>query len=172
MKRLTLLLIIVLFSNFTFSQKKETNDEKEIKQILNVFMESIVKKDSIRFYNLFHSEPIVWIGVFKDRTQESRLKKDSLQKNYFASTYQEFYRIISDSGTYEEKFYNVDINEDGSIGAVTFDYSFWKDKIKKNWGKESWGLVKINGKWKITSVLFSLEYEKIKPEPQKEKTIN
>ncbi|WP_185963148.1 hypothetical protein [Flavobacterium gawalongense] len=168
MKKLTLFLALLLLSNFAFSQNKETTDKKEIKQILNSFMACIVKKDSIKFYNLFHNEPIVWIGVIKDKTQEDVLKKDSTKKNYFESTYQKFYSFISDTGTDEEKFYNIDINEDGSIASVTFDYSFWKNKIKKNWGKESWGLVKINGKWKITSVLFSLESEKINPEPKRE----
>lgn len=164
MKKLILFLTIVLLSTFAFSQNKETTDQKEIKQILNSFMTCIVKKDSVQFYALFHNDPIVWIGVIKNKTHDVMLKKDPTRKNYFESTYQEFYRLISEIGTDEEKFYNIAINEDGSIAAVTFDYSFWKNKIKANWGKESWGLVKINGKWKITSVLFSLESEKINPE--------
>jgi hypothetical protein len=172
MKKVTLALTLILLSNFAFSQNKETIDKKEIKQILNSFMECIVKKDSIKFYKLFHSEPVVWIGVIKDKTQEVVLKKDSTKNNYFESTYQKFYGFISDTGTDEEKFYNIAINEDGSIASVTFDYSFWKSKIKTNWGTESWGLVKINGQWKITSVLFSLESEKINPEPQRENNKN
>lgn len=168
MKKITLLFTALLLSNLSFSQKKATNDPKEINQIINTFMSCIIKKDSIQFYNLFHNDPIVWIGVIKNKTHEVMLKKDSTRKNYFESTYQEFYRLISDTGTDEEKFYNITINEDGCIAAVTFDYSFWKSKIKRNWGKESWGLVKINGKWKITSVLFSLESEKINPEPNRE----
>ncbi|WP_240723513.1 hypothetical protein [Flavobacterium sp. GT3P67] len=95
------------------------------------------------------------------------LKKEPTRKNYFESTYKEFYRLLSDAS--EEKFYNIDIKEDGSIAAVTFDYSFWKSKIKANWGTESWGLIKVNGNWKITTVLFSLESEKINPEPIKGK---
>jgi hypothetical protein len=38
---------------------------------------------------------------------------------------------------------------------------------KENWGKESWGLVKIKNQWKITSVIFSMDYEKINPEPKR-----
>ncbi|SHN15795.1 nuclear transport factor 2 family protein [Flavobacterium xinjiangense] len=163
MKRLTVFLILLLISNLTFGQNKETTDKKEIKQILNSFMDCIVKKDSIKFYTLFHNDPIVWIGVIKKTTHEVMLKKEPTRKNYFESTYKEFYRLLSDAS--EEKFYNIDIKEDGSIAAVTFDYSFWKNKIKANWGAESWGLIKVNGNWKITSVLFSLESEKINPEP-------
>ncbi|TDE47900.1 hypothetical protein E0H99_17115 [Flavobacterium sp. GT3P67] len=159
--------MLLLISNLTFGQNKETTDKKEIKQILNSFIDCIVKKDSIKFYTLFHNDPIVWIGVIKKTTHEVMLKKEPTRKNYFESTYKEFYRLLSDAS--EEKFYNIDIKEDGSIAAVTFDYSFWKSKIKANWGTESWGLIKVNGNWKITTVLFSLESEKINPEPIKGK---
>ena len=168
MKKRIFLLIIVLLSTVAFSQNKGITDQKELKQIMNSFMTCIVKKDSTQFYALFHNDPIVWIGVIKNTTHATMLKKDPRQKNYFESTYKEFYRLISNIGTDEEKFYNITINEDGCIAAVTFDYSFWKNKLKANWGKESWGLVKINGTWKITSVLFSLESEKINPEPFRE----
>ena len=167
MKKLTVFLILLLISNLTFGQNKETTDKKEIKQILNSFMDCIIKKDSIKFYTLFHNDPIVWIGVIKKTTHEVMLKKEPTRKNYFESSYKKFYRLLSDAS--EEKFYNIDIKEDGSIAAVTFDYSFWKSKIKANWGTESWGLVKVNGNWKITSVLFSLESEKINPEPMRAK---
>jgi major membrane immunogen (membrane-anchored lipoprotein) len=171
LKKRTIITIvtIILLSNITFCQTKESTDKIEIKQIVDSFMSCIIKKDSIKFYSLFHNDPIVWIGVIKNKTHEQMLKKDSARKNYFESTYQEFYRLISDTGTDEEKFYNITINEDGCIAAVTFDYSFWKNQIKSNWGKESWGLIKIQGKWKITSVLFSLESEKINHEPNSKK---
>ena len=167
MKRLTLILTSLFEVNFVFSQKNESTDKKEIKKILETFMGCLIKKDSTTFYNLFHNEPTAWVGVFKEKTQQDRLKKDSTRNNYFESTYKRFYRSISDMGADEEKFYNIDINTDGSISSVTFDYSFWENKKKINWGKESWGLVKINGQWKITSVIFSLEFENINPEPKR-----
>ncbi|NOU45665.1 MAG: hypothetical protein HOO86_01230 [Bacteroidales bacterium] len=172
MKRLILFLTFTLLTYFVFSQKKETNDKKEIKQIVNSFMGCLIEKDSVKFYSLFHNEPVVWVGVFKEKSQQDRLKKDSTKKEYFGSTYQKFYRSISNIGANEEKFYNIDINEDGIIASVTFDYSFWDNKKKINWGKESWGLVKINGKWKITSVIFSLEFEMVNPEPKKKNKPN
>jgi len=67
----------------------------------------------------------------------------------------------------KKKFYNININEDGYVASVTFDYSFWSHRQKQNWGKESWGLVKANGKWKIASVIFSMEFENIVPEPKR-----
>lgn len=167
MKRLILLLTIFSISHAAFSQEKETTNKKEIKQILTTFMDCLIKKDSVKFYSLFHNEPTVWVGVFKEKTQQNRLSKDSTKKGNFTSTYQKFFRSIFDTGAYEEKFYNLNIDEDGSIASATFDYSYWKDKKKINWGKESWGLVKIDGHWKITSIIFSVEFESINPEPIK-----
>ena len=134
--------------------------------MLTTFMDCLVKKDSVKFYSLFHNERTVWIGVFKEKTQQNRLSKDSTKKGDFSSTYKKFFRSIFDSATYEEKYYNINIDEDGSIAFATFDYSFWKDKKKINWGKESWGLIKMDGQWKITSIIFSAEFENINPEPK------
>lgn len=144
-----------------------TAGKTEIRQLLTTFMDCITKKDSVTFYSLFHEQPVTWVGVYRDKTSEAIVKKDSTAKTYFKDTYQEFFRYILSTQQTEEKFYNVDIVEDGSIASVTFDYSFWENNKKTNWGKESWGLVKINGQWKITSVLFSLDLEDINPEPKK-----
>ncbi|MBF2709871.1 Cif family virulence factor [Flavobacterium soyangense] len=167
MKRLIVLLTFSFLSHSAFSQNEETSNKTEIKQILTTFMDCLVKKDSVKFYSLFHNEPTVWVGVFKEKTQQNRLSKDKTKKGNFTSTYKKFFRTIFDLATYEEKYYNVEIIEDGSIATTTFDYSFWKDNKKINWGKESWGLVKIDGQWKITSIIFSAEFESINPEPIK-----
>jgi hypothetical protein len=166
MKQFTFSLVFSLLTFWGFSQAKESADKKEIRQILTTFMDCLVKKDSTRFYALFNEEPVVWVGIFREKTKRAMLKSDSTMPTYFISTYKEFFRGLAPGAAYEEKFYNVDIIEDGSIAAVNFDYSFWENNKKTNWGKESWGLVKINNKWKITNVLFSMDYEQINPEPK------
>lgn len=166
MKRLILIVAFTLVSQAVFSQQKETNDKKEIEQVLTTFMDCLIVKDSVKFYSLFYAEPVAWVGVFKEKTYQDMLKKDNASKDNFGSTYQKFYRNIYDLVAVEEKFYNIDISKDQNVASVTFDYSFWIDKEKINWGKENWGLVKANGQWKITSVIFSMEFEKINPEPK------
>jgi hypothetical protein len=59
--------------------------------------------------------------------------------------------------------------ENGYIATVMFDYSFWENGKKTNWGKENWAMIKTNGQWKITAVNFSIEEESINPE-QKQKS--
>jgi hypothetical protein len=123
-------------------------------------MGCISNKDSTTFYSLFHQNPVVWIGVFGNKTTEYLKKQDKNFNPVITDTYKSFFRSLMPIKA-EEKFYNTVIEEDGYIASVTFDYSFWQDGKKLNWGKESWGMIKVNDQWKITSVLFSMEYEAI-----------
>ncbi len=161
-----LIILLSIFSSTSFCQQKEVTNKNEIKQMLYTLMECLVKKDSIQFYNLFHKDPVLWVGITQKKSHLEELKKDNTVKDNFSDSYKQFYRSIFKNEV-EEKFYNVQIVEDGYIASVIFDYSFWNKKKKQNWGKESWGLIKTNGEWKITSVIFSLEYEAVNPEPKK-----
>lgn len=162
-------LLIYYFSPANCQSRNCTPDEIKIHQAIQTFMHCLVEKDSNLFFSLFHQEPVVWVGVFKERAQQKRLQQDSTKLNYFTSTYKKFYRTISNEGTNEEKFNNIKINTDGSIAAVTFDYSFWEKGQKINYGKESWGMVNLNEQWKITSVLFSMDFTADNSLPKKKK---
>jgi hypothetical protein len=166
MKQLATIFTLLLITNPVFSQQNKTNNKTEIQQVLTDFMDCLIHKDSIKFYNLFHEDPVVWTGVTQKKSHLAELEKNSAEKDYFSATYKEFYRSFF-KNEIEEKFYHVEIIEDGYIATVIFDYSFWYKGKKLNWGKESWGLIKTNGRWKITSVIFSIEYEEINPEPKK-----
>lgn len=169
MRKVIIFLFFIHISNLVFCQNNE--NIKEIKQVLSTFMECLVKKDSVKFFYLFHKDPVTWVGVTQQMSFADELKKDSNAKDNFSDSYKEFYRNFYKSEI-EEKFYNVQIVEDGYIASVIFDYSFWYKNKKLNWGKESWGLIKTNGQWKITSVIFSIEYEAINPKPKKKKKNN
>lgn len=152
-------------SNHSFGQNQLISDREKIKNILQSFMNCIETKDSITFYTLFHTEPVLWLGTVKEKTYKDDLKRNAKAKDYFKSTYKGFFNSISDIGdNFQEKFHNVQITEDGSIAEVNFDYSFWENNTKINWGKESWGLIKTDNQWKICSVIFSVEYENINPQ--------
>ncbi|WP_374443096.1 nuclear transport factor 2 family protein [Epilithonimonas sp.] len=161
--RILLFVTFLLFSNNSFSQNKTSEDKKQIQLIINTFMNCLTKKDSTKFYSLFYSDPVVWAGVTKHKTFSQELKKDGNAKDSFRSDYKSFYRYFYDKPI-EEKFSNIKILDDGYIATVIFDYSFWEKGTKMNWGKESWAMIKADGKWKITSIIFSTEDEAINPE--------
>lgn len=156
--------------NVLFAQNATNpdDDKEELLKVLDSFMNSLKTKDSVGLYNLFYEGHVTWVGVYKDKTQQRRFEKDSSSLNYKIADYKTWFRSTTIGASKEEKFYNVNIDTDGFIASVTFDFSFWAGGKKGLWGKESWGLVKINKQWKITSVIFSMEQENIVPEPDRE----
>lgn len=142
---------------------KPGNDKQQIEQLLQLFMTSIEKKDTSTLFSLFVDVPVSWVAVWKPETFKQLQKTKPNEPVVEYRNYKTWVAGLMRDRLYQEKFTNPVISEDGTIGAVTFDYSFWANNQKGNWGKESWGLVKVNGQWKIASVLFSVELEKFKP---------
>lgn len=165
MKKIIVLLIVKSFwAQYAFCQSASNPEREKINLILTEFMKCIETKDSIKMYSLFHKGPVTWVGVYKEATQKELQKRDKTAKNYEVSDYKTWFRKMATAPIRREDFHNIQILEDGSIASVTFDYSFWRDNEKRNWGKEFWHLIKENDEWKIASVIFSIELETYKPE--------
>lgn len=133
-------------------------DHVEIKRILSEFMQLLKKKDEPKYLSLFAEGAVAWCGITKPDSFKREVATDPNARDWFTSDHRRFYKSISDKGEDEEKFSNIRITGDDCVASVTFDYSFWSKGVKQNWGKESWAMVKQSGKWKITSVIFSMEF--------------
>jgi len=164
--RLCILCYLIFGMHVSGNSQQDSVDHKEIHQLLSGFMKAIQTRDSISMYSFFADVPVTWVGVWKPPTQKQRLQKDEKAVEYKVSDFKTWFRAVSASGFKEEKFRNPVIVADESIGSVTFDYSFWVNGKKGNWGKESWGLIKQKGAWKIASVLFSMDLESVNSEPE------
>lgn len=166
MKTINFIIFIVL-SNFATAQNF-TNEKAEIRKVIQQFGESIIKKDSATFYSLFNENPVNWIGVVKNKTQKKRLEKNPLNtKNYFKDSYENFFKYIMEKGSKNENFEHIKIVNDDVIASVTFDYSFQEDHKISNWGDEYWHLIKVEGKWKIVSIIYSYENAEFFPKIKK-----
>ena len=165
--KIIILVLSLSFFSFTFAQN-HNGEKAEINKVVQQFKESIIKKDSVTFYSLFHENPVVWIGLVKDKTQQKRVELNPANtKNFFRDTYEIFFRgILEEKDATEEKFEDVQIINDEVIASVTFNYSFWFNNKMTNWGREIWHLIKVDGKWKITSVVYSYELTKYYPKPK------
>ena len=145
----------------------EPGDREKIGQVVETFRVAVIKKDKDSFMKLFYSEAIPWIGVTTDKTMaRERAEEPDMppQKKLSAgSNPRKFIEGIAKSQELvEEKFDNVRIDSDGDVAQVWFDYSFNRGGYKANWGKESWHLVRTEEGWKISSVIWSMEFN---PEP-------
>jgi hypothetical protein len=153
----------------------DPGDRAQIEQIVETFRVSLIKKDKVSFMKLFYSDTIPWIGVSTDKSlawgNAHKPKPDlpDLKKIYAGKGPKDFIdNIASDPAQNEEKFDNVRIDSDGDVAQVWFDYSFNFDGYKANWGKEAWHLVRTEAGWKISSVIWSMEFNR-KPPPKREK---
>jgi hypothetical protein len=152
---------------------KPNADQEQIKVIVESFRAAIVNKDKPGFLTLFFNDKTPWIGVSSDKGLKllKDKKKDASQpdpEKIFSSDNPGLFMdgLLSKPQHFEEKFSNVRIDTDGNVGVVYFDYSFSIENYKVNWGKESWHLVHTTNGWKITSVIWSMDFN---PEPPKAK---
>ncbi|WP_144916572.1 Cif family virulence factor [Mucilaginibacter frigoritolerans] len=134
-----------------------TNNKKEISILINKYAKSVIEKDSTTFYDLFNDGPVTWCAALKDRSQAREVARKGAGSNYFSGSYKGFFRSLFRYKSTEDKFDNIQIVEDGTVASVTMDYSFWADNKMTNWGGKYLLLIKRDGKWKITSVIFSLD---------------
>ena len=163
------ILFALLFYGLSMSaiaQTEQISDKRKIEMILQDFMECIESKNQEKMYSFFHDEPVTWIAVNKEATQKIRLQNDPSLLNYQRSDYKTWFQSVMQNSMKQERFKNIEIVEDGAVASVSFDYSFWVNQKKGNWGKELWHLIKVGNDWKIVSVIFSKELEKINPEPE------
>ncbi|MCJ8155700.1 hypothetical protein MKJ01_18250 [Chryseobacterium sp. SSA4.19] len=144
-----ILSIFILMSHVAVAQRFH-KEKTEIEHVVWQFKESIIQKDSTTFNSLFHENPVVWIGVVKNRSQQKRLKKNpENRKNYFKDTYENFFHYIMEKGSKEETFDKIRIINDDVIASVTFHYSFREENTTTNWGSEYWHLIKAEGNGKL-----------------------
>jgi len=150
-------------------------DRERIGQLVETFRVSLIKKDKDSFLKLFYSDTIPWIGVTTDKSlaRQNAAKKDPKKpdagKLFASSNPRDFIEgIVKSPNALEETFENIRIDSDGDVAQVWFDYSFVDDGHKANWGKESWHLVRTSEGWKISSVIWSMEFNP-EPAPKREK---
>jgi hypothetical protein len=158
------ILIIILLAFMNISTVKSQTNIKSLKKIVTTFKEAIsndVTKEE--FYNLFLYDTVTWATVPEGKTKEV-LKKKSDYKPFTNKSLNVFYDFVSTNNC-EEKFYNVTIDHDHNYAKISFDYSFSLDHKVINWGKEYWTLLKVDNEWKITSVLWTTNFQNIEESP-------
>ncbi|MEE9361154.1 MAG: hypothetical protein V3U92_00985 [Cellulophaga sp.] len=163
-KKIYMILVLFLLTSNMNIQAQKT--DQNFTQIINTFSKAITNPEmETEFYNLFLHDSITWATVNEGKTKEDLKSKNDYQP-YSSASFKTFYKMIK-TGSYEEKFYNIITQQDDNYATISFDYSFHKDTEIKNWGKEYWTLLKVDEQWKITSVLWTTNYQYIEKCPFK-----
>ena len=133
------------------------DSEAEIREVIELFRVSIIDKDKATFSSLFFSEDIPFIAVF---SEEMLAKKRLENPKYPAAVdFGQFgspVKMLDGNDAEEEKVWNIKIQADGYLASVHFDYSDYVNGEQRAYGTESWSMIKVDDKWKITSVLFTV----------------
>ena len=168
MSPLTKLAFIAVLSLTTSLQsaRASSNSEKDvaaIREVVETFRKSIIKKDKATFVDLFYSanpDHMAWqfvdddirVARFSKFAPEARKALRVSNSNYLT-----FIDGITkaDAKPSEEIIRNLVIDTDGEVASVYFDYSFLLEGEETNWGREMMHLVRTEEGWKIISVIFS-----------------
>jgi hypothetical protein len=160
MKTIELLSVLILMITGACYAQQKKEDRNNITDLINTYSKCVIEKDSTVFYGLFNDGPVTWCAALKDKSMEREIQKSggkSEPKSYFSGSYQAFMRSLFRYRSTEDKFDNIQIIEDGTVASVSMDYSFWANNKMTNWGGKYLLLIKRDGKWKITSVIYSIE---------------
>lgn len=141
------------------------DDVAAIRAVVEAFRHSIVAKDKATFMKLFHSdnpERITWQAVVDDAALAKirKNRSEAIKARYRPDVnFVAFIDgIVASKKREEETFRDIEIDTDGEVASVSFDYDYREDGVVTNFGREKWLLVRTEGGWKIVSVVFTIRF--------------
>ncbi|CAN7487698.1 nuclear transport factor 2 family protein [Pseudoxanthomonas sp. LjRoot143] len=160
---LTLALSLSIGLQPAMAAHNDPKDVAAIREVVEAFRTSIIKKDKATFVRLFFSDDpahVTWQLVDDDQ-RVARLKKIVPEARRVVrwpeNNYLAMIERTAEAGSEpsEEVFRDVVIDTDGEIASVNFDYAFLLNGKEEHWGREMWHLVRTDEGWKIISVIWS-----------------
>lgn len=141
LKKLPFLFLILL--SFGVSCKAQT-EEKTILKVVNEFFDTMEKKDSIGFNNLFLENAYAY-SIRKNG--DSTITRNSILKA----------RSTKDKLKERLREEEITIHINGNVAAVWAPYDFWVNDEHSHCGYEVFTLLKNQEHWKIASLTYSVE---------------
>ena len=131
-------------------------DLAAIHQVLDDFMAAIIHKSGKELSALvLHSRILFTSPGDQAQVDAARVFDPGFDGVGFGG-YAAFAKLITTSpDALEERFTNVEITQDGPVAWVLFDYEFLSNAKVTNYGVEHWQLHKVDGRWKIFSVVWT-----------------
>jgi hypothetical protein len=136
--------------------KSNPDDLKKIRGVLEEFRQDIIHKDGYALTKLVLNPNVLFHHANTQEEIDSAHKQNAQFDGIGPSQLDGFAKLLATSkDKLEEKFRNIEIRQDGPLGLVTFNYDFViNDKVRHS-GLEVWQVCKIDGQWKILSVVWT-----------------
>jgi hypothetical protein len=136
--------------------KSKADDLTKIRSVLEEFRQDIIHKDGYAITKLMLNPNVLFHHINNQEEVDGARKQNAQFDGVGPSQLDGFVKFLATSkDKLEEKFYNIEIRQDGNLGLVTFNYEFVINDNVSNSGIEHWQLCKINGQWKILSVTWT-----------------
>jgi hypothetical protein len=147
--------------NAAGAQADPATAHREIATLVQTFQSSISSKDGDKLQTLFLPEGSNWWSILDDATYATIKQKRPDASRVVAGDLRKFANFIKTTAQApREDFTNIRIQTDGMVGTVYFDYAFFLDSKQTNHGVETWQVLKTDGGWKISALVYSEIHER------------
>lgn len=147
------LLFALLLAGVNIARATDTDD---VQQVMDAYHEAVVQHDGARLAALFIPQGSTWLNVLSDEAYAAaRAKSPDAQKVRVGSV-ADFAKLVATSkAAFNPTHTHLQMNSDGTIASVYFDFVFYIDGKAQNSGSEAWQLVKGSTGWRIAAITYS-----------------
>src|SRR5580704_19413960 len=119
------------------------SDSAEVQKVMDTFHRAVVNHDGAQVAALFIPEGSTWLNVLSDDAYARAKAKTPDAKKIRVGSFKDFAERVSHTkANFDPRHTHVQINSDGTIASVYFDFIFLSDGKETNHGSEAWQLVK------------------------------
>jgi hypothetical protein len=138
--------------------KSNADDLAKIRGVMEEFRQDIIHKDGYAVTKLLLNPTVLFHSIDDQEHVDNARKYDAQFDGIGPSNLDGVGRSLSTSkDKIEEKYHQTEISQDGDLGLVTFNYDWVVNDKVANSGVEHWQLRKIDGQWKILSVVWTID---------------
>ena len=133
------------------------DDLTKIRGVLEEFRQDITHKDGYALTKLVLNLDVLFHHTNTQEEIDSARKKNAQFDGIGPSELDGFAQFLATTkDKVEEKVHNIEIRQDGPLALVTFNYDFVDNDKVTNSGIEHWQMCKVDGQWKILSVVWTV----------------
>ena len=157
--RLVALFWMALSMPFGAFAMEEKSDEADIGAVIEQFREAIIEKDKHKFLEVFLHNDVTWQAATSLERHAAELESDpeAEKVSYRPEDTPEAFidGIVNGAARIEETFSDIEIDSDGTVASVSFNFEFLRNGRAINVGREYWLLVRTATDWKVAAVTWS-----------------
>lgn len=130
-----------------------------IRKVVDQFQVALKAHDAKGVSALFLDDSVSWYTALGEASFAKVKAKHPEVTPFKAGTLKQFTDFIgSGKVAVEERFHDVRIDTDGTVGSVYFNFDFVADGKVANQGAETWQMIRTPDGWKIAAMLYSSNF--------------